>query len=76
MCLYLGIEADVVPPGRVKDVVTFHDLLEHLRLVIRVERLVTAQAKTQKNANRKSFLADRTIGRAFGTLCRLSVCRL
>jgi len=23
-----------------------------------------------------SFLADRTIGRAFGTLCRLSVCRL
>jgi len=22
------------------------------------------------------FLADRTIGRAFGTLCRLSVCRL
>jgi len=23
-----------------------------------------------------TFLADRTIGRAFGTLCRLSVCRL
>jgi len=22
------------------------------------------------------FLADRTIGRAFGTLCRLTVCRL
>ena len=22
------------------------------------------------------FLADRTIGRAFGTMCRLSVCRL
>jgi len=22
------------------------------------------------------FLADRSIGRAFGTLCRLSVCRL
>ena len=24
----------------------------------------------------ETFLADRTIGRAFGTLCRLSVCRL
>jgi len=23
-----------------------------------------------------SFLADRTIGRAYGTVCRLSVCRL
>jgi len=26
--------------------------------------------------NMQWFLADRTIGRAFGTLCRLSVCRL
>jgi len=25
---------------------------------------------------RDPFLADRTIGRAFGTMCRLSVCRL
>ena len=29
-----------------------------------------------KGAKRILFLADRTFGRAFGTLCRLSVCRL
>ena len=27
-------------------------------------------------SNLHTFLADRTIGRAFGTMCRLSVCRL
>ena len=37
---------DVVPPRRVKHIVTLHDLLEHFRLVVRVERLVTAQTVT------------------------------
>ena len=43
---YLGVVTDIVPPGRVKHVVTLHDLLEHLSLVVRVERLVTAETAT------------------------------
>ena len=60
---YLGIVADVVPPRRVEDVVTLHDLLEHLRLVVRVERLVAAQPATQslRNANRKPREVCRTV---------------
>ena len=36
-----------------------------------VKQLYITQLNFQRN---EAFLADRTIGRAFGTLCRLSVC--
>jgi len=36
----------------------------------------TIECSSEENSCAKEFLADRTIGRAFGTLCRLSVCRL
>jgi len=35
-----------------------------------------SKVKITKNDNVKSFLADRTNGRAIGTVLRLSVCRL
>jgi len=37
---------------------------------------LTNSARLYIPERRKSFLADRTIGRAYGTVCRLSVCRL
>jgi len=44
------------------------------------QRSLTATKTRMENAAFQyivvRFLADRTIGRAFGTLCRLSVCRL
>ena len=54
---HLGVVADVVPPRRVEDVVALHDLLEHFRLVVRVERLVAAQ--TAEHRVQAELLASR-----------------
>ena len=65
---HLGVVADVVPPRRVEDVVALHDLLEHFRLVVRVERLVAAQtAEHRMQAGRptgKSYKVNQAINQS------------